>query len=34
MRPLLQGLDGSVHLAHSRLAVMRMVVLEVIANVL
>jgi hypothetical protein len=34
MRPLSQGLDGSIHFAHGRLPVMRMVVFEVIAKVL
>ena len=33
MRPLFQGLDGGVHFAQGRLAVLWMVVPEVIANV-
>ena len=34
MRPLLQGLDSSIHFAQGRLPVMGMVVFELIANVL
>lgn len=34
MRPLFQGLDSSIQFAHCRMPVMRMVLFEIIANVL